>query len=81
MKQYSSQNPPILKPWSVRMVDSTLQRYTLKDALWHYEHGLQVMAIQHTAEATGEARYLRFVSGLGRPLRAGGWQHPYVSRG
>src|SRR5512138_239131 len=61
MKQYSSQNPPILKPWSVRMVDSTLQRYTLKDARWHYEHGLQVMAIQQTAEATGEARYTRFV--------------------
>ncbi len=61
MKQISSQNPPTLKPWSVRMVESTLQRYTLNDALWHYEHGLQVMAIQKSAEATGEARYLRFV--------------------
>ncbi|RPJ19126.1 MAG: glycoside hydrolase family 88 protein [Chloroflexi bacterium] len=61
MKQLSSQNPPALKPWSVRMVESTLQRYTLNDALWHYEHGLQVMAIQQTAQATGEARYMRFV--------------------
>jgi unsaturated rhamnogalacturonyl hydrolase len=44
------------------MVESTLQRYTLNEAQWHYEHGLLVMAIQKAAEATGEARYLRFVS-------------------
>ncbi len=62
MKQFSSQNPPALKPWSVRMVESTLRRYTLKDALWHYEHGLQVMAIQKAAVATGEIRYMGFVS-------------------
>jgi unsaturated rhamnogalacturonyl hydrolase len=43
------------------MVESTLQRYTLKDALWHYEHGLQVMAIQQSAQVTGEARYRSFV--------------------
>src|SRR5512134_2981018 len=61
MKQLPSQIPPALKPWSVRMVESTLQRYTLDDALWHYEHGLQVMAIQKSAEATGEARYMSFV--------------------
>jgi len=51
-----------LNTWSVRMVESTLQRYTLKNALWHYEHGLQVMAIQKAGEVTGEARYLRFAS-------------------
>ncbi len=61
MKQLSHQNPTALKPWSVRMVESTFQRYTLNDALWHYEHGLQVMAIQKSAEATGEARYMSFV--------------------
>jgi unsaturated rhamnogalacturonyl hydrolase len=44
------------------MVESTLQRYTLNDALWHYEHGLQVMAIQRSAEVTGERRYLNFVA-------------------
>jgi unsaturated rhamnogalacturonyl hydrolase len=59
MKQTSAQK---INTWSVRMVESTLQRYTLNDAQWHYEHGLQVMAIQKAAEATGEARYLRFVS-------------------
>jgi len=44
------------------MVESTLQRYTLQNALWHYEHALQVMAIQKSAEVTGEARCLRFVA-------------------
>lgn len=62
MKQISSQKPFALNPWSVRMVESALQRYTLADARWHYEHGLQVMAIQQAAQVTGDARYLRFVS-------------------
>jgi unsaturated rhamnogalacturonyl hydrolase len=62
MKQISPQNPFALNTWSVRMVDSTLQRYTLDQALWHYEHGLQVMAIQRAAQATGDASYMRFVS-------------------
>ena len=44
------------------MVESTLQRYTLNDAKWHYEHGLQVMAIQKVGEATGEERYLKFAT-------------------
>ncbi len=61
MKQLSSQLPPVLNTWSVRMVESTLQRYTLNDARWHYEHGLQVMAIQKAGEATGKALYTRFV--------------------
>jgi len=59
MKQTSAQK---LNTWSVRMVESTLQRYTLNDAQWHYEHGLQVMAIQKAGEATGEERYLKFVA-------------------
>jgi len=44
------------------MVESTLKRYTLNQARWHYEHGLLVMAIQRTAEAIDEVRYKRFVS-------------------
>jgi unsaturated rhamnogalacturonyl hydrolase len=50
-----------LNTWSVRMVESTLQRYTLGEASWNYDHGLQVMAIQKAGKATGEERYLRFV--------------------
>lgn len=61
MTQKVLQLPPVLNTWSVRMVESTLQRYTLNDALWHYEHGLQVMAIQKVGEVTGKAHYKRFV--------------------
>jgi unsaturated rhamnogalacturonyl hydrolase len=59
MKQASSQK---INTWSVRMVESTLQRYTVKDFSWNYDHGLQVMAIQKAGEATGEKRYLQFVT-------------------
>jgi len=59
MKQVSSQK---INTWSVRMVESTLQRYTAKDFSWNYDHGLQVMAIQKAGEATGEERYLQFVA-------------------
>jgi len=62
MKQISPQDPLTLHTWSVRMVESTLQRYTLADALWHYEHGLQVMAIERAAQVTGDERYARFVA-------------------
>ncbi len=51
-----------INTWSIRMVESTLQRYTAKDFQWHYEHGLQVMAIQKAGEATGEERYLKFAA-------------------
>lgn len=59
MNQSPSQK---LNTWSARMVESTLERYTLRDAQWHYEHGLLVMAIQKAAEATNEIRYMKFVS-------------------
>lgn len=59
MKQASSQK---INTWSARMADSTLRRYTLNDASWNYDHGLQVMAIQKVGEATGDARFLHFVS-------------------
>jgi len=59
MNQISSQK---INTWSVHMVESTLQRYTLKDFSWNYDHGLQVMAIQKAGEATGEERYLQFVA-------------------
>ena len=30
--------------WAARMVESTIARYPVKTALWHYEHGLVVKA-------------------------------------
>jgi unsaturated rhamnogalacturonyl hydrolase len=59
MKPTSSQR---INTWSTRMVESTLHRYTVQQFSWNYDHGLQVLAIQKAAEATGEERYLRFVT-------------------
>lgn len=36
---------PAPSPWSRRMADSILRRYSLADARWHYEHGLVVLAL------------------------------------
>jgi unsaturated rhamnogalacturonyl hydrolase len=62
MKQMSQQMSPLLNTWSVRMAESTLKRYSLHDAVWHYEHGLLVMSINKVALVTGESRFDCFVS-------------------
>lgn len=61
MKQTTQQMSPLLNTWSVRMAESTLKRYTLREALWHYEHGLLVMAIDKVGTVMGETRFTRFV--------------------
>jgi unsaturated rhamnogalacturonyl hydrolase len=47
--------------WSVRMADSMIKRHSPDAAQWHYEHGLQLMAIERVWRATGEARYWNHV--------------------
>jgi unsaturated rhamnogalacturonyl hydrolase len=42
------------------MADSTLHRYSLESARWHYEHGLLVRALAEVGRRTGQARYLSF---------------------
>jgi unsaturated rhamnogalacturonyl hydrolase len=56
----TSQLPPALNHWAARMADSALQRYTLREARWHYEHGLLVMAIHRAGISTLEERFTRF---------------------
>ncbi|MEW6403044.1 MAG: glycoside hydrolase family 88 protein [Chloroflexota bacterium] len=53
---------PLLNTWSVRMTESTLKRYSLSNALWHYEHGLLVMAINKVGMVTGDPRFTQFAS-------------------
>ncbi len=60
MSQAPLQTSSTLNSWSVRMADSTLKRYTLSDAVWHYEHGLLVHALARAGKVTGEARYTQF---------------------
>lgn len=62
MKPTITQPPPLFNTWSVRMVESVLQRYTLNQARWHYEHGFLVYSLQKVGEVTGEARYIQFIS-------------------
>jgi len=57
-----STTKPKTNTWSTRMVESTLQRYKQADFEWHYEHGLQVMAIRKVGEVMGEERYLKFTA-------------------
>jgi unsaturated rhamnogalacturonyl hydrolase len=62
MKQTHQQMSPLLNTWSVRMAESAIRRYSLSEAVWHYEHGLLVLAIRKVAIVTGEPRLKRFVS-------------------
>ena len=62
MTQTTSQWSSVLNNWAAQMVDSTLQRYTLRDARWHYEHGLLVMAILQAGISINEERYMQFAS-------------------
>jgi unsaturated rhamnogalacturonyl hydrolase len=46
--------------WASRMVESTIARYPLKTAQWHYEHGLVVKAILEIGLFCQDDRYIQF---------------------
>jgi unsaturated rhamnogalacturonyl hydrolase len=46
--------------WAARMVESTINRYPLDTAIWHYEHGLVVKAILEAGQYYREESYIRF---------------------
>jgi unsaturated rhamnogalacturonyl hydrolase len=52
---------PTSRPWSVRMADSVLRRYSADRTCWHYEEALAVKAVAETAAAACDPRYGRFV--------------------
>jgi unsaturated rhamnogalacturonyl hydrolase len=49
-----------LNNWAARMVESTIARYPVEAALWHYEHGLVVKAILEAGLYYREDSFLRF---------------------
>ena len=49
------------RSWAVRMADSMIERHTPAAALWHYEHGLLLMAIERVWRATGDDKYWQHV--------------------
>jgi unsaturated rhamnogalacturonyl hydrolase len=42
------------------MVNSILHQYSIEQAVWHYEHGLMVMAINEVGKAFSENRFVEF---------------------
>ena len=46
--------------WAARMAESTIARYPVKSALWHYEHGLVVKALLEAGLYYREDSFLRF---------------------
>jgi unsaturated rhamnogalacturonyl hydrolase len=49
------------QPWSVRMADSAITRYSFDQAQWHYEHGLLLKSIEQVWRATGAVKYWHFI--------------------
>ena len=49
------------KPFSQRMAQSVMNRYTPAQVKWHYEHGLVLQSIFILGEKTGSADYCRWV--------------------
>jgi len=47
--------------WAARMAESTIQRYPLETAQWHYEHGLVVKAILEAGLCFQQENFLKFV--------------------
>ncbi|MCB0203935.1 MAG: glycoside hydrolase family 88 protein [Anaerolineae bacterium] len=48
-------------PWSMRIADSALSRYDMKNAAWHYTHGLLFTSIEQVAVQSGDGRYWQCV--------------------
>jgi hypothetical protein len=46
--------------WATRMAESTIRRYPLDTAYWHYEHGLVVKAIMEAGFYFQDENFLRF---------------------
>jgi unsaturated rhamnogalacturonyl hydrolase len=49
------------RPWSARMADSVIRRYSADKTGWHYEEALAVKAVAEAAAASRDPRYERFV--------------------
>jgi unsaturated rhamnogalacturonyl hydrolase len=55
--------------WAARMAESTIQRYPLDTAQWHYEHGLVVKAILEAGLYFQQDNFLKF---------AGAWVDRFI---
>ena len=53
----SQPQDPARTHWSLRMADSALKRYSLREGQWHYKDGLLFMGVYHAWRKTGERAY------------------------
>src|SRR5512147_2890610 len=51
----------MMKPWSIRMADSTMARCPLLADEWNYQWGLVLKGFEHIWRATGERRYFDYI--------------------
>ena len=60
---FSSKNQPIPAslPWSVRGVETLLQRHPVLGYRWHYEPGVALLSVQHVWEQTRNQRYFEYI--------------------
>jgi len=63
MTQTPSQHQLIPKslPWSIRGVETLLQRHPLLSHRWHYEPGVALLAVQQVWKQTKDPRYFEYI--------------------
>jgi unsaturated rhamnogalacturonyl hydrolase len=50
-----------VRPWSVRIADSTMERTPVLSSRWSYESGVVLRGIEEVWRDTGDAKYLEFI--------------------
>jgi unsaturated rhamnogalacturonyl hydrolase len=68
LRQPTTANRQLAKPWSVRMADSVMKRTpdpvwldAREKPRWEYTPGLVLKSVMHVAEKTGDERYWKYV--------------------
>ena len=52
---------PASLPWSIRGVETLLERHPSLTHRWHYEPGVALLAVQRIWEQTGDSRYFEYI--------------------
>lgn len=73
MAKSNSQSTAAAAPWSVRMADSTIARFTALQEDWNYQWGLVLCGFEQVWRATGDAKYFAYMqSNIDRFVQADG---------
>jgi unsaturated rhamnogalacturonyl hydrolase len=58
---FENQTIPESLPWSIRAVETLLQRHPILSNRWHYEPGVALLAVQRIWELTRQKRYFEYI--------------------